>query len=231
MLLIIKIFILLSVFGFLFSFIPKFTYNQVKKLLTYHKYPEQPIKRRFIKVIRVYTILGLTLGFVFLFLLSPIQQDVQELENDKVFPRNSMELIGLSFFVSFLFVIILRIATLLNKSKLYSLFLSGDDKKKVLDKSLQFDYKELKEEIISFLFSIFLTALLGLMIFFVYNLLFNPDKIINLNINQNYNSISTYLLVIIIFTISLLLITFLGELILYWIGVHPKCEQDLTSQS
>lgn len=231
MLLTVKIFVLLLAFGLLFSVIPKFAYAQVEKLLTYHKYPDHPIKRRFIKVIRVYTILGLTLGFVFLFLLSPgADPNVNGLGGDNVFPKDSLELIGLSFLVSFSFVIILRIATLLNKSKMYSLLLHGEDRKKVLEKSLQFDYVGLKREITSFLFSIFLTALLGLMVFFVYNLLFNPEKIINLTINQNYNSVSVYLWVILIFTVSLFLITWVGELILHWVGVHPKCEQEFTIQ-
>jgi len=229
MLMLYKLILLLSVFGLLFSIIPKFTFNQVNKLLTYHRYPDQPIKRRFIKVIRVYTILGLTLGFVFLFLLSSdINPKIKGIGDDAVFPIDSLERIGLSFIVSFFFVIILRISTLLNKTRVYCIFLSSGDKQKVIAKSNKFDYKGLKAEVRSFLFSIFLTALLSLMIFFVYNLLFRSEKLIKLTINQNYDSISTYLIVVLIFTATLFLITWLSELLLNWIGVHPKCQEDFT---
>ena len=215
---------LLFISGILFSSIPKLTYAQIEKLLVYHDYKNEILKKRFTKVIRVYLILGLALGFVFVFLLSPIQISNNEgVPNIGITLSSHPELFALSFGLSFLLVIILRISTLLNKTKILSYILTKNQKLNMEEKSLKYNYRGLREEVKSFLFSIFLSALLGITILFCYNLIFKPNDFINFNLSISYQNLLYYILFIAGFSLFFAFITFLGEVLLSRFGVHPKC--------
>lgn len=217
--------ILILFFSLLFAFIPKFTYNQVRRLLVYHKYRNHPIRSRLVKVIRVYTILGLTLGLAFFFLInSSFNPKINDTTMGKLLPGDIVKLAGLCFLVSFTSVIILRITTLLNKTKIYCWFISGDEKKAKLEHSMFFDYVGLREQTISFLFSIFLTALLGLMTFLIYRVLFVKEVFEELSFKVTFD-FSLYISVLLGFIVALFTVTIFGEWLLHVVGVHPKCQE------
>lgn len=219
-----KLIFLLFISGTLFLFIPKLTYSWISTLLSYPNYKKERLKKNFLSVIRVYLILGIALGFVFLFLLSPtFVTDINEVSKDKIQPKDIPQLLALSFGVSFLLVIVLRITTLLNKTNIFVFFLTKKQKKEKISLSNKYDYSGLRNEIKGFLFSIFLSAILGVTILFFYNLLFNPDSLIGLSIDLNYKTLSNYLLFIFAFITIFPLVTFIGELALHWIGVRPSC--------
>lgn len=219
--------ILLTVFALLFSFIPKFTYNQVRRLLVYHKYPSHPIRSRIVKVIRVYTVLGLTLGLAFFFLVnSSFNPKIDDMSIGKIIPVDPIRLAGLCFLVSFTFVIILRITTLLNKTKIYCWFTSKDEKNAKLRDSYMYDYPGLRAQVSSFLFSIFLTALLGLMTYLVYRVLFVKESLQELNLRVTFESSLTYVTILLAFGLALFLVTIIGEWLLHIVGVHPKCQEN-----
>lgn len=222
-----KFFLLLAIFGALFSFIPKFSYLQVKKLLTYHNYPGEKwdvLKQRFYKVLRVYILLGITLGIVFMFIFSFNESLRIEQLGKYTASALTPQLILLSFLVSFSLVIILRVTTLLNKSSLISRALSAQQRINRQKASEKCNYPELRLEITSFLFSVFLSALLSLMVYIAYKILFVPYQFTNLiSIGFNMLSLGKYILFLLAFICLLALFTFAGELLLYKVGVRPGC--------
>ncbi|MFH1065614.1 MAG: hypothetical protein V1734_03880 [Nanoarchaeota archaeon] len=222
-----KFFLLLAIFGALFSFIPKFSYLQVKKLLTYHDYSGDKwdiLKQRFYKVLRVYILLGITLGIVFMFIFSFNESLRIEQLGEYTASALTPQLILLSFLVSFSLVIILRVTTLLNKSKLISKALSVQQRINRQKASEKCNYRELRLEITSFLFSVFLSALLSLMIYIAYRILFVPYQFTNLiAIGFNMLSLGKYILFLLAFVCLLALFTLAGELLLYRAGVRPGC--------
>lgn len=207
--------LLVLFFGLIFAFLPRYIHVLVKKLLIYHKYEKDEIKTRFTKIIGVYVLLGVALGIVFFFLFSNIM--IKEANITRAI---------VSFLMSFSLVIILRITTLLSKSNLIAKILSENQRRKLLANSENYDYKSLKQETESFLFSIFLSAILSLMVYFFYKLLFHPEEIINIPIKISYLGLMNYLIFILIFVVVLVVVTLVGECLLKYGKVHQKCIED-----
>lgn len=216
----INVIFLLLMFGVMFGVTPNFAYNQVKKLLTYHNYRKEAFKKRFIKVVRVYFILGLTLGFVLAYLLG--NGSIGNLD----FKNNTIDLITFSFLISFSLVMIIRITTLLHFPKLFLKILPRMQKIKFMLKIKKYDYKELKAETVSFLFSLFLMSLLSFMVYFCYNLLLNESSMITFTFITNYGDVRNYILFMLLFFIILIFLTIIGELLLNYVGVRPNCKED-----
>jgi len=214
-----NIFLLLVLFGIFFSIIPKFIFRWVKNLLSYVNYTDEPIKNNFTQTIGIYVTLGITLGFIFSFLLKNIT-GIDTATN------NQLELLLLSFSVSFSLVIILRISVLLNKSNIIAKILPKRYENKLQTRSQNYPYHQLKNEFQSFLFSIFLTAILSLVVYFFYNLLFKSENILAFSLAMKFISLRNYTVFVILFILALGIITFLGEVLLYYIGVHPKCSEE-----
>jgi len=207
--------VLLIISWTLFAFIPKFIYSQVKSLLSYNSREDETIKRNFGRTIKSYLVLGVSLGFVFVFLLkSLVGIDLQV--------RNDIELALLSFSLSFSLVLIMRISTLLSKSNILSKLVSKEHRKKLTSDSDNYPYGELKAEVSSFLFSIFLTAIMSLVVYFFYNILFRPNSIIHFSFSTTNANLGNYLLFIIVFATVLIIGTLIGEYCLYKFKVRPK---------
>ncbi|MBI2129561.1 hypothetical protein HYU07_04945 [Candidatus Woesearchaeota archaeon] len=177
---------------------------------------------------KVYLTAGLTLGIVFAFLMSPaLNPKIEDTPGNNFIPKNYTELFSLSFLVSFSLVIILRISSLLNKSKILAKILSKKAKKELLARSNKGDYSGLKREIESFLFSLFLASLLSIMVYFFYRLIFEPQSLIQLpSVQLTFQNLVNYFLFVVLFVISLAIITAIGEGLLSYFGVYPKCDEE-----
>ena len=159
--------VLIVVFIFGISFIPKFVYVKIRSLLFYNRYEKENLKKNFYKIFGLYVLLGLSQGVVFIFLLNNLS-----IKNLELKPTQK---IIFSFLISFLLIIVLRVSVLLNKTEIVKPFLSEDLKKKMLERSKNYPYEELRKEFESFLFSIFSTALIGILIYSFYSILFIPE--------------------------------------------------------
>lgn len=229
--LILKYIFLLGIFGIIFSLVPKYSFRYVKKLLSYPKYNEEIMKKRFWEVIRTYLVLGMALGLVFIILFSIDSEfNLKQISGeDTGFESRVL----FAFLTSFSLVIILRTSTLLNKSNIIAGFLPSKVRARLLESSTKFDYKGLRNEITSFLFSIFLTTLLTMLIYSAYRLIFFRELIIKGSFVITGDTVLKYILVLFIFIVSLVLVTLSGELILHQIGVRPSYggEEHLSNKS
>src|SRR3989344_5322378 len=203
--------LLLILLGIFFSIIPKFIFRWVKNLLSYVNYKDEPIKNNFTRIIGIYVTLGITLGFVFVFLLNNIT-GIDTATNNK------LELLLLAFSVSFSLIIVLRISVLLNKSNILAKILPKSYEPKLQTKSRDYPYHQLKNEFQSFLFSIFLTEILSLVVYFFYNLLFKSQNVLAFSLKMSFTALHNYILFILAFVLALGVITLLGETILYYAG-------------
>ncbi len=208
--------VLIVVFIFGISFIPKFVYVKIRSLLFYNRYEKENLKKNFYKIFGLYVLLGLSQGVVFIFLLNNLS-----IKNLELKPTQK---IIFSFLISFLLIIVLRVSVLLNKTEIVKPFLSEDLKKKMLERSKNYPYEELRKEFESFLFSIFSTALIGILIYSFYSILFIPEDSWQL-VFQGKNIDFLWVFVsIILFGFIVGLLTYTTEYVLSRFGVHPKCE-------
>lgn len=219
--------ILIILFALMFSFFPQFIHIQVKKLLVYHNYKNQQIKVRLPKIIKVYIILGLIIGIMNIFLLAPlVSQDYGKINSLDVETEKNIHLISLSFIVSFSLVLILRLSILLNKSNILKKFLSNKKEEEYIKNINKIDFRGMKIEVESFLFSIFLGFLLSLMMYFFYNVLFNRNKLIEFGIQITFDSLMNYMFFIILFGVVFLFLAGLIEIILHHVGVNKNLCED-----
>lgn len=158
-------------FAVLFIIIPRICFIYVKRVLSFDS--QASMKLLVSNIIGIYTLLTLLLGFVFNFLffnkltlLTSNAEPHLEITNVKI--------ILAAFLVSFGFIWILRISTLLKKTELIKKVFDGKLITRLSQHSANFDYVSFKNELSSFLFSIFVTALLSLLMYVIYNLFYKP---------------------------------------------------------
>ena len=213
---------LIIIFGIIFSFLPKYIYSWINKLLTFKEYGADPIKNRTKDVVVLYLILGLVFGLVFMVIFSLGNIAGINLEKDSTEFLSKSNIL-LSFFTSFSLVFILRITTLLSKSNLLKKmkFLPDKYAGRIITKNKSYDYEKLKCEMVSFLFSILLTTILALLVFVSYNILFNPTNFVHFPEGASFESIGMAIFIILLFSVILCVITYLGELILTKVGSRP----------
>lgn len=220
-----KFFVITFFTGVLFSIMPNLTYNYVKKLLMYHDYDSEnlfeDLKKRVPKVVRTYLALGISLGTIFFFIptIMPFSQNI--------IPDTFSEKTIFAYVVSFSLIIILRVSILLNKSNLLVFFFENEKKLGYLEKvKKKWGYNQkLKNNIESYLFSLFMTTLIIILISFLYYGIFYPEKIsAGTEISLSWINFFIYLGYLFLIFLILVVVTIVTEVLLSFVGVNYGCK-------
>lgn len=218
---------IILIFAIIYAIAPKISLSLVNKLFVYHSYTKKEMdkskfnifKNRVIKVISTYTYLGILIGLIFYFVGIGFLSS-SEIVMDNKLNLNREGIFFASFIIYFSFVFVLRVVTLMNKTYLVSFI---PPLKNIIHKlNISCNYKQQIDYIRSFLFSVLLVALTGTSMFFLIQIVLNPSYSIDINIGKVI--IVPLIKTIILFTIFVIIISTIGELILCIpkIGVHEE---------